>query len=125
MPEKDQIKILIADDSLFMRKVLRQILVDDGYTKIIECEDGQGCIEICKQETPNLILLDLIMPNLNGIEVLKQIGNSENILIISAIGQESMIEEAKQLGAKEYITKPFLRETVIEKINNLANIITV
>lgn len=109
-------KILIADDSQFMRKVLKDILLEAGYADICECVDGNECLAKYESEKPDLILLDIIMPEVDGIEVLKKIGATAKIIVISAVGQEKMINEAKKLGALDYIVKPFDNEKVLEVI---------
>lgn len=113
------IKILLADDSAFMRKVLMNILSEAGYSNFVECEDGQQCIDTFNAEQPGLMILDIIMPNLTGVEVLKQIGGKANAIIISAVGQEQMVAEAKQNGAMEYIVKPFDKQDVVEKVDTV------
>lgn len=113
------VKILIADDSLFMRTILREMLEGASYTQISECEDGEECLKLYETEKPDLILLDLIMPKMDGLEVLKKIGRSVKILVISAVGQEKMIEEVKQFGASGYILKPFENEVVLGKIKEI------
>ena len=109
-------KILIADDSQFMRKVLKDILQDAGYTYLVECADGKECMAKYASEKPDLILLDIIMPEVDGIAVLKEIGKVAKILVISAVGQEKMVEEAKNLGALDYIVKPFDNNKVLEAV---------
>lgn len=109
-------KILIADDSEFMRKILKDILKSAGYTNFIEAGDGEETLKKQASEKPDLILLDIIMPETDGMQVLKKIGRRANILIISAIGQEKTIEEAKMLGAKGFVIKPFDRKKVIDEI---------
>ena len=112
-------KILIADDSEFMRNVLKDILKTSDYNNIIEADNGQTVIEKYKDESPDLILLDIIMPKVDGMSVLKEIGRKANILVISAMGQEKTIEEAKNLGAKGFVVKPFDREKVIEEVKKV------
>jgi len=109
-------KILIADDSLFMRRILKDIL-SDKYT-IVEAESGSKAEQQFKEEKPDLILLDIIMPEgeEEGIKVLKKIGKSNpgaKVVMITAVGQDTIIEECKKLGAVDYIVKPFDREEVI------------
>ena len=108
-------KILIADDSQFMRAVLKTVLVPAGY-ELIEAEDGKGTLEKFQAEKPDLVLLDIIMPEVDGIEVLKKIGKSAKVVVISAVGQEKMVEEAKKLGVLDYIVKPFDNDKVLEAI---------
>ncbi len=110
-------KILICDDSAFMRKVLADILAKNEYTDVIEAENGQQAIEKFDSDKPDLVLLDVIMPEVDGIAVLTDIvPKGANAIVISAVGQENMINQAKDLGAKGYIVKPFDESQVIEEI---------
>jgi two-component system, chemotaxis family, chemotaxis protein CheY len=109
-------KILIAEDSQFMRNVLKDILSD---YKIVETSNGKEALEKYQSEKPDLVLLDIIMPEVDGIEVLKSIGKEAKVIVISAVGQEKMVEEAKNLGALDYIIKPFENEKILEKIKEV------
>ncbi|MDA2921771.1 response regulator [Patescibacteria group bacterium AH-259-L07] len=113
------IKILIADDSAFMRKVLKDILAGAGFSKFVECGDGKECLAKYEAEKPGLVLLDIIMPVVDGMEVLKKIGTAVKVLVISAVGQDKIIEETKQHGAVGYIVKPFDRKKVIDEITKV------
>jgi len=112
-------KILIADDSAFMRKVLIDILQGAGITKISEAENGKQAVEKAEAEKPDLLLLDIIMPEMDGIEVLKKIGKTTKVIIISAVGQEGIIEEAKSYGALGFIVKPFDNQKVEEEVKKV------
>jgi two-component system, chemotaxis family, chemotaxis protein CheY len=112
-------KILITDDSQFMRGILKDLMSSEGHV-CIEAEDGNEAIKKVEQEKPDLVLLDIIMPELDGIEVLKKIGKETKIIVISAVGQEKMVEEAKVLGAADYIVKPFDNKKVLETIKKVA-----
>ena len=110
-------KILIADDSLFMRTILRDIL-SDQY-KIVEAESGAKTEQKFKEEKPDLTLLDIIMPagEEEGIKILQKIRKANpkaKVVMITAVGQDSIIEECKKLGAVDYIVKPFDREEIIK-----------
>lgn len=111
-------KILIVDDSSFMRKILKDLLSAKGYT-LTEAENGAEALQRYASEKPDLVLLDIIMPEVNGIEVLKKIGKEAKIVVISAVGQEKMVEEAKKLGALDYIVKPFDNDKVLEVITTI------
>ena len=113
-----QPKILIADDSLFMRKIIADAVKKAGFTNLIEAENGKEAVEKYKTEKPDLILMDLIMPEMNGIEVLKQlVPQKAKIIVISAMGQESIINQALKIGAKGYFIKPFfVYEEIGERI---------
>jgi len=113
-------KILIVDDSLFMRTILKGILFDQY--NIIEAESGAQAEQKFKEEKPDLILLDIIMPSgeEEGIKVLRKIGKANpkaKVVMISAVGQDAIINECKKLGAIDFITKPFDREEVIKVVH--------
>lgn len=116
MKKTDQ-KILLADDSAFMRNVLKNILQNAGFTNFVEAENGVQALAKIASEKPDLVLLDLIMPEKGGIDVLKEAGKIQKFLVISAVGQESVIQEAMTLGAKGFIIKPFDNKQVIDEVN--------
>ena len=112
-------KILIADDSLFMRKMLKDIL--PAKYDLVEAESGQKARRLIKKEKPDLVLLDIIMPEgeEEGIQVLRDIKKSKEntkIVMITAVGQDTIIDECKKLGAVDYIIKPFDKEKVIQTV---------
>lgn len=114
-------KILIADDSAFMRKMLKDMLVKVGYKDFLEAGNGREALEQYKKEKPDLILLDIIMPEVDGIEVLEKLGKSniKKVIIVSAVGQEEMKDKAKALGVEHYIVKPFQEEEVLEMVKGI------
>lgn len=116
---KETVKILIADDSAFMRNVLKNILENNGFKNFVEASDGKEALEKIKSEKPDLILLDVIMPNVDGIEVVKEIGKQYKVVIISAVGQEKVVKEAEDYGVKGYIIKPFDNNQVVQVINKV------
>lgn len=113
------VKILVADDSAFMRNVLKNILNGIGLTDITEAENGKIALEKFNEINPGLVLLDLIMPEMGGIEVLKSIGTKGNFIVVSAVGQDNVIAEAKALGAKGYIIKPFDIAQVVAEVTRV------
>lgn len=117
--ENKNAKILIVDDSAFMRSVLKNILENIGYHNFSEAENGNKAIESIKADAPDLILMDIIMPDKGGIEVLKEIGLNHKFIMISAVGQEKVVEEAKALGAKGYVIKPFDNRQVEEEVKKI------
>ncbi len=112
-------KILIVDDSNFMRNLLKNILIKNGYNQILEAENGKEAEEVYKKENPKLVLLDIIMPEQDGIETLKQLGKKANVIMITAVGQEAIISQAKLLGAKGYIVKPFQPKQILSEIKKV------
>lgn len=115
-------KILIVDDAMFMRKVIRDLLVENNYTDLIEAGSGQEAVNLFNVERPDLIIMDITMPGFDGIEtirVLKQIEDNITILMCSAMGQEAMVHEALKLGAKDFIVKPFKPERMLQAVKRL------
>lgn len=115
MPEK----ILIADDSLFMRKVLSDML--SPKYDIVEADSAQKAEQLFKKEKPDMTLLDIIMPEGEeaGISVLKKIKKADSkakVIMITAIGQDTIMEECKKLGATDYITKPFDNQKILKTV---------
>jgi len=114
-------KIFLVDDSEFMRAVLRNILKNEGY-EILEISDGEQAIEQFKVAKPDLVLLDIIMPKKDGVEVLnslKGIDSNVNVIMISAVGQEATIKKCQELGAKGFIVKPFDDQQVIDTVKKV------
>jgi len=100
------IKILIIDDSKSMLEIFSDMLSRGGYSHVLVANGGDEGIAIAKKESPSIVLLDIIMAGKNGMDVLTEIGRTTKVIIISAIGQDNMIEQAKKLGAVDYLVKP-------------------
>ena len=102
-------KILLVDDAAFMRKVIKDTLSKAGYTDLHEAVDGADAVEKFNELKPDLVLMDITMPNMDGLEALKAIraadGNA-NVVMCSAMGQETMVIDAIRSGAKDFIVKP-------------------
>ncbi|MDX8362242.1 MULTISPECIES: response regulator [Bacillaceae] len=117
-------KILIVDDAAFMRMMIKDILTKNGFDVVGEAADGVQAIEKYKEFQPDLVTLDITMPELDGISVLKEIRKinpNAKIVMCSAMGQQAMVIDAIQAGAKDFIVKPFQAERVIEAINKTLN----
>lgn len=115
-------KILIVDDSLFMRKVLKDILSREPGWKIMEAESGEKALKQFDKEKPDLVLLDIIMPEgeEEGVIVLKRLRKKDpdvKVIMISAVGQNAVVEECKRRGAGDYITKPFDEKQVLKTVD--------
>jgi two-component system, chemotaxis family, chemotaxis protein CheY len=114
--------ILITDDALFMRTTLRNILVSNGYTIAAEAGNGKEAVEKYRSSKPNLVLLDITMPVMDGIAAareIKSIDPNANIVMCTAMGQKDMVMEAIKAGAKDFIVKPFQPDRVIDSIQKL------
>ena len=115
-------KIAVVDDSKISRKLLRTILEDAGYAVIAEATDGEEGIAAYMQYKPDILTLDITMPNMDGIEALREIMSVDKkakVIMISDAGQQQKVEEALAIGAKEFITKPFEPEDVIASIESM------
>ena len=104
------VKVLIVDDSSFMRALLKKILADIGHKETYEASGGKQAIEVFKKEKPDLTLLDIILPDIDGEKVLEAITKTKTkskIIMVTAVGQKQMMERCTKMGAKSYIVKPF------------------
>ncbi|MGZ9584627.1 response regulator [Paenibacillus marinisediminis] len=112
-------RILIVDDAAFMRMMIRDILSKNGFEVVGEAADGAQAIEKYKEHKPDLITMDITMPEMDGITALKEIRKidpSAKVIMCSAMGQQAMVIDAIQAGAKDFIVKPFQADRVIEAI---------
>ncbi len=112
-------KILIVDDAAFMRMMIKDILTKNGYEVVGEAQDGAQAVEKYKELSPDLVTMDITMPEMDGITALKEIKKmtpDAKIIMCSAMGQQAMVIDAIQAGAKDFIVKPFQSERVIEAI---------
>ena len=106
-------KIMICDDAAFMRMMIKDILTKNGYEIAAEAENGAVAVEKYPDAKPDLVLMDITMPDMDGIQALKKIKEIDpnaNIIMCSAMGQQAMVIEAIQSGAKDFIVKPFQAE---------------
>ncbi|MBN1167128.1 MAG: response regulator [Methanospirillaceae archaeon] len=115
-------RILIVDDTLFMRTLLKNILSSGGHEIVGEAEDGDVGVEKYKELQPDLVTMDVVMPKMNGIEALKAIKSLDanaKVIMCTAVGQEQMVKLAIKSGARGYIVKPFQAPKVLEEIGNV------
>ncbi|MCA1064536.1 response regulator (plasmid) [Rossellomorea sp. AcN35-11] len=115
-------KVLITDDAAFMRMMLKDILSKNGFEIAGEAADGLQSIELFKEHSPDIVTMDITMPNMNGLDALKEIlkiNPNAKVIMCSAMGQQGMVIEAIQSGAKDFIVKPFQPERVIEAIEKV------
>ena len=110
-------RILIVDDAAFMRMMIKDILTKNGFEVVGEAGDGAEAVEKYKELNPDLVTMDITMPEMDGITSLKKIKDMDpEIVMCSAMGQQAMVIEAIQAGAKDFIVKPFQADRVIEAI---------
>lgn len=112
-------KVLVVDDAAFMRMMIKEILTKNGFSVVGEASDGAQAVEKYKELGPDLVTMDITMPEMDGIAALKEIKSFDpnaRIIMCSAMGQQSMVIDAIQAGAKDFIVKPFQADRVIEAI---------
>ena len=114
--------ILICDDAAFMRMMIKDILTKNGYNVVGEAENGVKAIDAYTEHNPDLVLMDITMPEMDGIDALKGIREKDPnacVIMCSAMGQQAMVIEAIQSGAKDFIVKPFQAERVLEAVKKV------
>ncbi len=112
-------KIMIVDDAAFMRKRIRNILLKHGYEVVAEGENGKEAVDFYQQHSPDLVTMDITMPEMDGIEALQKIMDMDpkaKVVVVSAMGQQSMVIKAIKSGAKDFIVKPFEPDRVIQTV---------
>ena len=114
--------ILICDDAAFMRMMIKDILTKNGYNVVGEAENGAQGVEKYNELHPDLVLMDITMPEMDGIAALKgikQIDPNAHVIMCSAMGQQAMVIESIQAGAKDFIVKPFQADRVLEAVKKV------
>ena len=112
--------VLIIDDSLYMRTLINDALTKGGYTIVGMAADGETAIEMALELQPDVITLDNVLPDMIGLDILKVLKEEEleaTVIMVSAVGQQSVVDEGLSLGAADYIVKPFTPEGLLEKVN--------
>ena len=118
------IKVLIVDDAMFMRNMIAEIFngkkyKEEDYQVVAEAENGIEAVEKYKEHSPDIVTMDIVMPEMTGIEALKEImgmDSGANVIMCSALGQDSLVMEALDAGAKDFIVKPFQPEKVLDVV---------
>ena len=109
-------RVLVADDASFMRQMIRDIIEPEGYEVVGEASDGVEVVEKFKELQPDMVMMDIVMPKRSGIDAVKAIKSEDpdaSIVMCSALGQETLVMEAIQAGAKDFIVKPFKPDAVV------------
>ncbi len=115
-------RVLIVDDAAFMRMLLKDIISKAGFEVVGEAANGKEAVEKYKELKPDIVTMDITMPEMNGIEAVKEIKKIDpeaKIIMVSAMGQQAMVIEAIQAGARDFIVKPFQPARVIEALKKL------
>lgn len=115
-------RVLIVDDAAFMRMMLKDILQKNGYEIAGEASNGIKAVEVYKSEKPDVVTMDITMPDMDGIEAVKAIKKLDpnaKIIMCSAMGQQSMVMDAIKAGARDFIVKPFQADRVLEALKKV------
>jgi two-component system, chemotaxis family, chemotaxis protein CheY len=115
-------KVLIVDDAAFMRMMVKDILLKNGFEVVGEAENGEIAVAEYKNLSPDLVIMDITMPEMDGITAVKEIKKLDQgakVIMCSAMGQQAMVIEAIQAGAKDFIVKPFQAERVLDAVNKI------
>ena len=115
-------RVLIVDDAAFMRMMIKDILEKNGFEVVGQAANGVQAVELYKTEKPDVVTMDITMPDMDGIEAVKNIKAFEpnaKIIMCSAMGQQTMVMDAIRAGAKDFIVKPFQADRVLEAIKKV------
>ena len=116
------LRVMVVDDALFMRNMLKDIFVRAGYEIVAEAENGEMALELYQEAKPDLVTMDIVMPKKSGIEALQEIMGSDPtacVVMVSALGQDSLVLEAVESGAKDFIVKPFKEDKVLDIVRRI------
>jgi two-component system chemotaxis response regulator CheY len=112
-------RILVADDASFMRQMIREIVESEGHEVVAEASDGVEAIDQFKTHHPDLVTMDIVMPKRSGIDAVKgilELDPTACVVMCSALGQETLVTEALQAGARDFIVKPFKPDSVVKTL---------
>ncbi len=115
-------KILIVDDAAFMRMMIKNIVAKNGYEVVGEAENGKQAVEMYANSSPDVVTMDITMPEMDGIDGVKAIRSIDPnavIIMCSAMGQQSMVMDAIQAGAKDFIVKPFQQDRLLQALERV------
>ena len=115
-------RVLVCDDSAFMRMMLKKLLVENGHDVVAEASDGMEAVQFHRQYKPDITTMDITMPKIEGIQAVRLIREEEplaRIIMVTAIGQRAIITEAIEAGAADFIVKPFEPAKVLETISKV------
>lgn len=116
------LRVMIVDDALFMRNVLKDIFVRAGFEVVAEADNGEDALPLYRQVAPQLVTMDIIMPKRSGLEALRDIIAADpaaRVIVVSALGQDALVLEAVEAGARDFIVKPFKEAKVLEAVHRV------
>jgi len=117
------LRVMIVDDALFMRNILKDIFVQAGYEVVAEADNGEEVLPLYHKVAPDLVTMDIIMPGRSGLDALRDLMAADpaaRVIMVSALGQETLVLEAVEAGARDFIVKPFKEARVLEVARRVA-----
>ena len=115
-------KIMLVDDAAFMRMMVKNALTKSGYDNFVEAQDGAEAVKKYDEEKPDMVIMDITMPNMDGLQALKTIRENDpnaKVVMCTAMGQEGMVVDAIKSGAKDFIVKPFNADRIVQTVNTI------
>lgn len=117
-------KVLVVDDTAFMRIMMRTILEELGYEVIAEAKNGKEAVDEYTKRRPDIVTMDITMPEMDGVEALREIRRLDpkaKVIMCSAMGQRDMVLDAISFGARDFVVKPFQKDRIQEAVSKMAN----
>lgn len=117
------LRVMIVDDALFMRNILKDIFEQAGYAVVAEADNGEEVLPLYREVAPDLVTMDIVMPKRSGLEALRELMAADpaaRVIMVSALGQEALVLEAVESGARDFIVKPFKEAKVLETVRRVA-----
>lgn len=111
---------MLVDDAAFMRMMIKKALTASGYDDFVEAQDGAEAVQKYGEEKPDMVIMDITMPNMDGLQALKKIKEADagaKVVMCTAMGQESMVVDAIKSGARDFIVKPFNADRIVQTVN--------
>ena len=116
------LRVMVVDDAIFMRNMLKDIFVRTGYEIVAEADNGETALQLYQDTRPDLVTMDIVMPKKSGIEALQEIMADDPqacVVMVSALGQDALVLEAVESGARDFIVKPFKEDKVLETVRRV------
>ena len=122
MTSANEKTVMVVDDTGFMRKKLKKVLEESGYSVVAECEDGSEVVEAYQKHKPDIVTMDIVMPKMDGITAVKallEVEKDAKVVMVSSLGLENKVMEAARAGASSFILKPFSPEELVDVLESV------
>lgn len=122
MNERSDMKVVVVDDSDFSRMVIQKMLIEEGINVVGEANSAESALMVIKEKKPNIVITDIVMPEISGIELTEKINQNFDdisVIVISSLSQEHIILEAIGAGASDFIAKPIQKQQLIDSMEKI------